>query len=184
MAKTRTLTAEVEGKVYTKKTPRAYRYFWICDIIRPSGQVMKDAAQGWSCKPVNKDGKYTSWSDTCIYANTRCVPLASDQGETTVEKEKETDAAVIERVLPRDIDKLCPYIGEPARVDADGDGPFKIMELASITPHYLTFRWGSRQSLGWTEVKVSRRWGGLGSAFVLWRDEKGWLHCQLVEVEA
>lgn len=192
MAKTRTLTAEVDGVKYTKRTACNYRYFWVCDTILPSGGVMKNAACGWSCKPVDKDGKHPSWSATWIYANTRCVPLASDQGETTVEKEKvemtkqtqtkEEDAPVY--VLPRDIDRLCPSIGEAAYVDAYGDGHYKTMLLASITPHYVTFRKGSRTGIGWVEVKVSRRWTGLGLAFVLWRSPRGWLHCQFQEVEA
>lgn len=108
--KTRTLVAEVDGVKYTKRTACNYRYFWICDTILPAGGVMKNAACGWSCRPVNKDGKHPSWSDTWIYANTRCVPIASDKGETTVEKEKaemtkqtekeEADAPVY--VLPKD----------------------------------------------------------------------------------
>ena len=60
MAKTRTLTAEVDGKVYTKKTPREYRYFWICDAIHTSGRVQRNAACGWRYKPVDKDGKHPS----------------------------------------------------------------------------------------------------------------------------
>ena len=94
---------------------------------------------------------------------------------------KEADAPVY--VLPKDIDRLCPYIGEPAYVDAYGDGHYKTMLLASITPHYVTFRKGSRTGIGWAEVKVSRRWTGLGFAFVLWRSPQGWLHCQFQEVE-
>lgn len=87
MAKTRTLTAEVDGKVYTKKTPREYRYFWICDVIHTSGRLQRKAACGWSYKPVNKDGKHPSLGASWFFINTRCVPIASDQGETTVEKE-------------------------------------------------------------------------------------------------
>lgn len=94
---------------------------------------------------------------------------------------KEEDASVY--VLPKDIDRLCPSIGEEAYVDAYGDGHYKTMMLASITPHYVTFREGSRAGIGWVEVKVSRRRTGLGFAFVLWRSPKGWLHCQFQEVE-
>ena len=88
-------------------------------------------------------------------------------------------------VLPRDIDRLCPYIGEPVYVDADGSGNFKTMTLASITPRYLTFRIGSpRTSLGWLEFKVCRRRTGLGFTFVLWRSPLGGLHGRFQEVEA
>lgn len=89
------------------------------------------------------------------------------------------------RVLPRDIDRLCPSIWEPTYVDADGSGHFKTMLLASITPHYLTFRIGSpRTSIGWLEFKVSRRRTGLGFTFVFWRGKSGELYCRLQEVEA
>ena len=97
-------------------------------------------------------------------------------------QKKESDAPVY--VLPRDINLLCPRIGEVAYVDAFGDWNYKPMPLASITPHYVTFREGSRTgSIGWVEVKVSRRWTGLGFAYVLWRSPRGWLHCQLQEAE-
>ena len=87
-------------------------------------------------------------------------------------------------VLPRDIDRLCPRIGEVAYVDAFGDFNYKPMPLASITPNYVTFREGSRTgSIGWVEVKVSRRGTGLGFAFVFWRDKLGFLKCRLQEVE-
>lgn len=87
------------------------------------------------------------------------------------------------RVHPRDIDRLHPVIGEPAYVDAYGDGHYETMSLASITPHYVTFRKGTRTGIGWVDVKVSRRWTGLGFAFVLWRSPRGRLHCQLQEAE-
>ena len=83
-------------------------------------------------------------------------------------------------VLPRDIDRLCPYIGEPVYVDADGSGHYKTMTLASITPRYLTFRIGSpRTSVGWLEFKVCRRRTGLGFTFVLSRGWAGALYCRL-----
>ena len=86
--------------------------------------------------------------------------------------------------LPRDIDRLCPRIGEVAYVDAFGDLHYKPMPLASITPHYVTFREGSRTgSIGWVEVKVNRRGTGLGFAYVFWRDKRGFLKCRLQEVE-
>ena len=87
----------------------------------------------------------------------------------------------LECVLPDDIDRLCPSIGEHAYVDTDGNGDFRLMKLVSVTPVYLTFRTGSMQWPSWTEVKVSRRRTGLGGAFVLWRSPKGWLHCQYVD---
>ena len=87
-------------------------------------------------------------------------------------------------VLPRDIDRLCPYIGEPVYVDADGSGHYKTMTLASITKGYLTFRVGSpRTSIGWLEFKVCRRRTGLGSTFVLSRGWAGALYCRLQKVE-
>ena len=95
---------------------------------------------------------------------------------------KESDAPVY--VLPRDINWLCPRIGEVAYVDAFGDFNYKPMPLVSITPHYVTFREGSRTgSIGWVEVKVSRIGTGLGFAFVFWRDKLGFLKCRLQEVE-
>ena len=87
------------------------------------------------------------------------------------------------RIHPRDIDRLSPSIGEPAYVDAYGDGHYKTMILASITPHYVTFREGTMTGIGWVEVKVSRRWTGLGFAFALWRSPRGWLHCQFQGAE-
>ena len=91
---------------------------------------------------------------------------------------KEEDAHVY--VLPRDIDRLCPRIGEPVYVDADGIGHYKTMTLASITKGYLTFRVGSpRTSIGWLEFKVCRRRTGLGSTFVLSRGWAGALYCRL-----
>lgn len=87
-------------------------------------------------------------------------------------------------VLPRDIDRLCPYIGEPVYVDSDGDGHYKTMTLASITPRYLIFRVGSpRTSVGWLEFKVCRRRTGLGFTFVLSRGWAGALYCKLHKVE-
>ena len=88
-------------------------------------------------------------------------------------------------VLPRDIDRLCPCIGEPTYVDADGSGHFTIMRLASITQHYMTFRRGLyRRGIGWLELKVSRRRTGPGCAFVLWRGKSGALYCKFQEGEA
>ena len=87
-------------------------------------------------------------------------------------------------VLPRDIDRLCPCIGEPVYVDEDGSGIYKTMTLASITPRYLTFRIGSpRTSVGWLEFKVCRRRTGLGSTFVLCRGWAGALYCRLQDVK-
>ena len=94
------------------------------------------------------------------------------------------EADVLACVHPKDIDRLCPSIGESAYVDAYGDGHYKTMILASITPHYVTFRKGTMTGISWVEVKVSRIWTGLGFAFALWRSPRGWLHCQLQEVEA
>ena len=94
---------------------------------------------------------------------------------------KESDGPVY--VLPRDIDRLCPRIGEVAYVDADGSGHYKTMTLASITPRYLTFRIGHpRTSVGWLEFKVCRRRTGLGFTFVLSRGWAGALYCRLQEV--
>lgn len=85
-----------------------------------------------------------------------------------------------ECVLPKDIDRLCPSIGEAAYVDAYGDGHYKTMRLASITPHYVTFRRGSRVGIGWIEVKVKRTWDGEGVKFLCWRGRTERLHCQYV----
>lgn len=87
-------------------------------------------------------------------------------------------------VLPRDIERLCPRIGEPVYVDADGIGHYKTMTLASITPRYLTFRIGSpRTSIGWLEFKVCRRRPGIGFTFVLSRGWAGALYCRLHKEE-
>ena len=190
--KTRTLVVELDGVRHTKKTSCDYHYFWICDAILPSAVIKKDVACGWSYKPVNKDGQHPEWSNTWSYTNTRCVEVhhAEKQGDTTVGKEKvemtrqnktEEAAAVIERVLPCDIDRLCPVIGELAYVGAYGDGHYKTMILASITPHYVTFREGTMTGIGWVEVKVKRTWNGEGARFLCWRDRAGRLHCQYVE---
>ena len=193
-AEPRTLVAEVDGVKYTKRTACNYRYFWICNAILPDGSITENAACGWSYKPVNKDGQHPEWSNTWFYTKTRCVRVhhAEKQGDTTVGKEKvdmteqiqTEEADVLACVHPRDIDRLCPSIGEPAYVDAYGDGHYKTMILASITPHYVTFREGTMTGIGWVAVKVSRIWTGLGFAFALWRSPRGWLHCQLQEVEA
>lgn len=104
-------------------------------------------------------------------------------------KMKETDGPLKDALyslcaIPRDIDRLCPYIGEPVYVDADGSGHYKTMTLASITPRYLTFRIGSpRTSTGWLEFKVCRRRTGLGFTFVLSRGWAGALYCRLHKVE-
>lgn len=87
-AKPRTLVAEVDGVKYTMRTVCNYRYFWVCDAILPNGSIQKNAYSGWSGRKVNMDGMRTAW----VCTNTRCVPVASDPGETTVEKEKETPA--------------------------------------------------------------------------------------------
>ena len=95
---------------------------------------------------------------------------------------KDADAPVY--VLPRDINWLCPRIGEVAYVDADGSGHYKTFTLASITSRYLTFRIGSpRTSVGWSEFKVCRRRTGLGFTFVLCRGWGGALYCRLQKVE-
>ena len=97
-------------------------------------------------------------------------------------QKKESDAPVY--VLPRDINWLCPRIGEPVYVDEDGSGIYKTMTLASITKGYLTFRIGSpRTSAGWSEFKVCRRRTGLGFTFVLCRGWGGSLYCRLQKVE-
>ena len=96
---------------------------------------------------------------------------------------KESDGPVYV-VLPRDINWLCPRIGEPVYVDADGNGNYKTFTLASITPRYVTFRIGSpRTSVGWLEFKVCRRRTGLGFTFVLCRGWAGALYCRLQKVE-
>ena len=101
-----------------------------------------------------------------------------------MEKEQTKEADGCLYFLPRDIDRLCPIIGEVAYVDAFGDLNYRPMPLVSITPHYVTFREGSRTgSIGWVEVKVSRRGTGLGFAYVFWRDKLGFLKCRLQEVE-
>lgn len=89
MAKTRTLTAEVDGVKYTRRTACNYRYFWICDAIHTSGRLQRKAACGWSYKPVDKDGKHPSLGASWFFINTRCVDVlhAENQGETPVEKE-------------------------------------------------------------------------------------------------
>ena len=95
---------------------------------------------------------------------------------------KEADASG--HVLPRDIDRLCPRIGEPVYVDVDGSGHYKTMTLASITPHYLTFRIGSpRTCIGWLEFNVCRRRMGLGFTYVLSRGWGGALYCRLQKVD-
>lgn len=66
----------------------------------------------------------------------------------------------VECVLPKDIDRLCPSIGEVAYVDAYGDGHYKTMRLASITPHYVTFRRGP----GWASAGLRSRLRGHGTA--------------------
>ena len=97
-------------------------------------------------------------------------------------QKKESDASVY--VLPRDINWLCPRIGEVAYVDADGNGNYKTMTLASITPRYVTFRIGSpRTSVGWSECKVCMRRTGLGFTFVLCRGWAGALYCRLQKVD-
>lgn len=101
-----------------------------------------------------------------------------------MEKEQTKEADGCLYFLPRDIDRLCPYIGEPVYVDADGSGHYKTMTLASITKGYLTFRVGSpRTSIGWLEFKVCRRLTGLGFTFVLSRGWGGALYCRLHKVE-
>lgn len=101
-----------------------------------------------------------------------------------MEQEQMKDALYSLYVLPRDIDRLSPRIGEPVYVDVDGDGHYKTMTLASITPRYLTFRIGSpRTSVGWLEFKVCRRRTGLGFTFVLSRGWAGALYCRLHKVE-
>lgn len=95
---------------------------------------------------------------------------------------KEEDASVY--VLPKDIDRLCPRIGEPVYVDVDGSGHYKTMTLASITPRYLTFRIVSPITrIGWIEFKVCRRRTGLGFTFVLSRGWGGALYCRLHKEE-
>lgn len=184
MAKTRTLVVELDGVMYTKTTASKYRYFWICDTILPSGGVMKNAACGWSCRPVNKDGQHPSWSDTWVYAHTRCVPIASDRGETTVEKEEmtkktQTKQADTPYVLPKDIDRLHPVIGEAALVSFCCDGASMLMSLKSITPRYIGFLAANKS--GWVEVKVKRTWDVEDANVLCWRDSTGRLHCQYVE---
>lgn len=85
----------------------------------------------------------------------------------------------LECVLPDDIDRLCPSIGEVAYVDAYGDGVSRLMPLKSITPRYIGFL--AVDKTGWVEVKVKRTWNGEGASFLCWRDRAGKLHCQYVD---
>lgn len=187
MAKTRTLVVELDGVRHTKKTSCDYHYFWICDAILPSAVIKKDVACGWSYKPVNKDGQHPSWSATWFFTNTRCVPIASDQGEATVEKEEaemprqnktKESIAVIERVLPCDIDKLCPVIGEAAYVDFYGDGRARFMMLTAITPRFLSFVDFDKR--GWVEIKVHRTRKSDYGQWLCWRSGLGVLRCEFV----
>lgn len=87
-------------------------------------------------------------------------------------------------VLPRDIDRLCPSIGEPVYVDVDGDGDFRIMLLESITKRYVTFRKGEREGVGLVGFMVVRNPTEMDCTFVFWRSSLGGLHCKIQEVEA
>ena len=82
-------------------------------------------------------------------------------------RKRKTAFDTLECVLPKDIDRLHPVIGERALVDFYGDGVFRFMLLKSIT--------------GWVEVKVKRIWSNDGAHFLCWRDRAGRLHCQDVE---
>lgn len=94
-------------------------------------------------------------------------------------RKRKTAINTAEYVLPKDIDRLCPSIGEEAYVDAYGDGVFRFMLLKSITPRYIGFL--TVDKTGWVEVKVKRTWNGEGAGFLCWRDRAGRLHCQYVE---
>lgn len=83
-----------------------------------------------------------------------------------------------ECVLPDDIDKLHPVIGERALVGFYADGVSRLMPLKSITPRYIGFL--AADKTGWVEVKVKRTWNGEGAGFLCWRDRAGRLHCQYV----
>lgn len=182
MAKTRTLVVELDGVRHTKKTSCDYHYFWICDAILPSAVIKKDVACGWSYKPVNKDGQHPSWSATWFFTNTRCVPIAAEQKgaavEKTVNQNKMKEPPAAERVLPCDIDKLCPVIGEAAYVDFYGDGRARYMMLTSISPCYLSFVDFDKR--GWVEIKVHRTRKSDYGQWLCWRSGLGVLRCEFV----
>lgn len=94
-------------------------------------------------------------------------------------RKRKTAFDTLECVLPKDIDRLCPSIGEEAYVDAYGDGVFRLMPLKSITPRYIGFL--AVDKTGWVEVKVKRTWNNEGAKFLCWRDRTGRLHCQYVD---
>lgn len=94
-------------------------------------------------------------------------------------RKRKTAINTAECVLPKDIDRLHPVIGERALVDSYGDGVFRFMLLKSITPRYIGFL--TVDKTGWVEVKVNRTWNNEGAYFLCWRDRAGRLHCQYVE---
>ena len=72
-------------------------------------------------------------------------------------RKRKTAINTAECVLPKDIDRLHPVIGERALVGFYGDGVSRV------------------------EVKVKRTWNNEGAKFLCWRDRTGRLHCQYVE---
>ena len=94
-------------------------------------------------------------------------------------RKRKTVFDTLECVLPKDIDRLHPVIGERALVGFYGDGVFRFMLLNSITPRYIGFL--TVDKTGWVEVTVKRTWNNEGAHFLCWRDRAGRLHCQYVE---
>lgn len=84
-----------------------------------------------------------------------------------------------ECVLPDDIDRLHPVIGERTLVSFYCDGVSRFMPLKSITPRYIGFL--AADKTGWVEVKVKRTRNSEGAGFLFWRDRTGRLHCQYVD---
>lgn len=94
-------------------------------------------------------------------------------------RKRKTAINTAECVLPKDIDRLHPVIGERALVGFYGDGVSRLMPLKSITPRYIGFL--AADKTGWVEVKVKRVWNNEGANFLCWRDRTGRLHCQYVD---
>ena len=86
-------------------------------------------------------------------------------------------------VLPRDIERLCPRVGEPVYVDVDGDGDFRIMLIESIGPRYVTLRKGEKEGFGLVDFLVPRNPTEIDCNFVFWWSSQGGLHCKIQKVE-